>query len=166
VGEWNVAPFLRTMLVLRVRALDSERVTGVLRGLDDMFAGECGVDSGLQQRKAGRKLCQVLMLVIYVFVVGLMNGMYESQASMRRDMQSCSSAFARGEDRSRVGLANPQKNQEQDMTPRPAQMRDEIHDKEQENRCDLRLLEALVGNQEAQRARRLGNLKGPGRDVS
>jgi hypothetical protein len=71
VGEWKVAPFLRAMLVLRVRVLDSERVTVVLRGLD-MFAGECGGTQAFS-RKAGRKLCQVLMLVIYVFVVRLMN---------------------------------------------------------------------------------------------
>jgi hypothetical protein len=39
MGEWKVAPFLRTMLVLRVSDLASERVTGVLRGLEDMVAG-------------------------------------------------------------------------------------------------------------------------------
>jgi len=61
------------MLVLRVRVLDSERVTGVLRGLDDMIAGECGVGLGLQRWKAGGKLCQVRMLVIYVFVERLRN---------------------------------------------------------------------------------------------
>ena len=39
VGEWKVAPFLRTMLVLMLRPLELERVTGVLRGLEDMVAG-------------------------------------------------------------------------------------------------------------------------------
>jgi hypothetical protein len=42
VGEWKVAPFLRTMLVLIVKTLESGRVTGVLRGLDDMVAEDVG----------------------------------------------------------------------------------------------------------------------------
>ena len=49
MGEWKVAPFRRTMLVLRVRALESGQVAGVLRGLGDMFAGESGVGPGLDE---------------------------------------------------------------------------------------------------------------------
>ena len=45
MGEWKVAPFRRTMLVLRASPLDSRRVTGVRRGLEDML--KCGVDESL-----------------------------------------------------------------------------------------------------------------------
>jgi len=53
VGEWKVAPFLRTMLVLRVKALVSGRVTSVLRGLEDMFAGKCGVHPRVYDKVGG-----------------------------------------------------------------------------------------------------------------
>lgn len=67
VGEWKVAPFRRTMLVLR--GATDWRVTTVLRGLDDMIVpGECGVDPSPKRYSVGGTGSSLSVSPVYVLI--------------------------------------------------------------------------------------------------